>query len=85
MAEKIDISAASQPLTMQRALDLAVEHHKAWDLPRAENIYNQILESDPDQPQALHLLGVIAHQAGQNEKAIDFISKAIVLNAAPTI
>jgi cytochrome c-type biogenesis protein CcmH/NrfG len=30
-------------------------------LPEAENIYQQILQSEPNHPTALHLLGVIAH------------------------
>ena len=51
-----------QTLTIQQAMDLAVQHHNAGDLTKAEGIYKQILQSDPDQHVALHLLGVIAHQ-----------------------
>ena len=53
-----------QTLTIQQAIDLALQHHTAGRLSDAESIYNQILQSDPDQPVALHLLGVIAHQVG---------------------
>ena len=77
MAEKIGVSAASQPLTMQQALDLALKHHTAGELAQAESMYNQILQADPNQPQALHLLGVIAHQGGDNEKAVGLIAKAL--------
>ena len=68
-----------QTLTIQQALDLAVQHHTAGDLPKAESIYNQILQADPNQPVALHLLGVIAHQVGKNDIAVDLITKALAI------
>ena len=46
---------------LQESIDLAVQHHNAGRLPEAESIYQQILQADPNQPVALHLLGVIAH------------------------
>jgi Tfp pilus assembly protein PilF len=45
-----------QTLTIQQAIDLAVQHHQAGDLPKAESVYQQILQTDPNQPVALHLL-----------------------------
>jgi len=68
-----------QTLTIQQAIDLGVEHHNAGRLPEAENVYNQILQAEPDQPVALHLLGVIAHQVGKNDIAVDLISKALAI------
>lgn len=47
------------------------------DLQRAENIYHKILQIDPNQPVALHHLGVAAHQVGKNDIAVDYISKAL--------
>ena len=64
---------------IQQALDLAVHHHKAGDLPKAEGIYQQILQADPSQPVALHLLGVIAHQVGKHDTAVDLITKALAI------
>jgi len=69
-----------QTLTIQQAIDLAVQHHNAGRLPEAESIYNQILQTDPDQPAVLHLLGVIAHQVGKNDTAVDLIARALALN-----
>ena len=66
-----------QTLTIQQALDLAVQHHTAGRLPQAESIYNQILQSDPDQPVALHLLGVIAHQVGKNDSNQLFLKRLL--------
>ena len=79
MPDKADTNSKPQTLTLQQALDLAVEQQTSGDLPRAESIYNQILKADPNQPQALHLLGVIAHQGGDNEKAIELIERALAI------
>jgi tetratricopeptide (TPR) repeat protein len=68
-----------QTLTIHQAVDLAVQYHNAGDLKKAENIYQQILQVDPNQPVALHLLGVIAHQSGKNDIAIDLIEKALAI------
>jgi len=62
---------------IQQAIGLALQHHTAGRLPEAESIYQQILHTDPNQPVALHLLGVIAHQVGKNDIAVDFITKAL--------
>ena len=77
LAESVMIE--EQPLSIQQAIDLGVQHHQSGDLPKAESIYQQVLKADPDQPVALHLLGVIAHQAGKNEIAVDLITKAITI------
>ena len=77
MPDKVDISFETQTLTWQQAMDLAVKHHTAGKLSQAENIYNQILEAEPNQSVALHLLGVIAHQGGENERAVELITKAL--------
>ena len=68
-----------QTLTIQQAIDLAVQHHKEGRLSQAETIYQQILQNDPKQPIALQLLGVIAHQKGDNDIAVDRITKAIAI------
>ena len=68
-----------QTLTIQQAIDLAVQHHTAGRLPEAESIYQQILQADPDQPIALHLLGLIARQVGKNKIAVDLITKALAI------
>ena len=62
------------------ALAIAIEHHRAGRLAAAEQIYRQILAAEPDQPDAWHLLGVIAHQAGNNEVAVEYIGRAIGLS-----
>jgi tetratricopeptide (TPR) repeat protein len=68
-----------QTVTIEQALDLARQHHGAGRLPEAEGIYQQILSADPNQPIALHLLGVIAHQVGKNDIAVDLIGKSLAI------
>ena len=72
-------SPGQQKPAVQQALDLAVQHHTAGRLPQAESIYQQVLLADPNQPTALHLLGVIAHQGGKNHTAVDLITKALAI------
>jgi len=66
-------------ISLQEALRTAIKHHQAGQLTQAEAIYRQILQVQPEQPDALHLLGVIAHQVGQHEAAVEMIGKAIKL------
>jgi predicted TPR repeat methyltransferase len=68
-----------QTLTTQQTINLAIQHHQAGHLPKAESIYQQILQSEPNHPVALHLLGVIAHQVGKNDIAVDLIMKALAI------
>lgn len=72
-------SVGARHVTVQEALDIAVRHHAAGELPKAEEIYRQILRSDPRQPDALHLLGVIAHQVGDHKTAVDLIGQAVAI------
>ncbi|HED13857.1 MAG TPA: tetratricopeptide repeat protein [Gammaproteobacteria bacterium] len=55
----------------------AVEHHHAGRLAEAEKIYRLILVEQPAHPDALHLLGVIAHQSRDIDAAISLFKKTI--------
>lgn len=69
-------AASGGPELLARAL----EHHRAGRLTKAARLYKKILKTFPDQPDALHFLGVIADQSGNHEKAVDLISRAIAVN-----
>ena len=72
-------SPGQQTLAIQESLDLALQHYTAGRLPEANSIYQQILRIDPNQPVALHLLGLIAHQVGKHDTAVDLILKALAI------
>src|SRR4051794_19705278 len=67
-------------ITIPEARKLAGQHFLAGRLAEAESIYRQILAKAPRDSDALHFLGVIAHQAGRHESAVDLISQAIAAN-----
>jgi len=68
-------------LDIDRQLKAAMEHYASSRLHDAEAGCHRILKVDPDQPVALHMLGMIAHQVKQNGPAIELILKA--LSVAP--
>ncbi len=55
----------------------AAAHHRAGRLAEAEQGYRRILAADPHQPDALHMLGVLAYQTGRNAAAAELIRRAI--------
>jgi protein O-GlcNAc transferase len=66
----------SIPQTLQTALAL----HQQGHLQDAEALYRQVLALDPTQPDALHLLGIMADQQGNHAAAVELIGQAISRN-----
>lgn len=60
-------------------LTSGAQYHNAGQLAEAEIAYKQVLQRAPTHPVALHLLGVIAHQVGQNKIAVDLITQALAV------
>jgi tetratricopeptide (TPR) repeat protein len=60
-------------------LEQAMKLHQAGRLDQAQQLYQQILRLEPDQADALHLLGVAAAQAGKPELALAPIQRAIAV------
>lgn len=61
-------------------LTLAAQYHEAGRLDEAEAQYRAILQEEPRNPHALHLLGVRLHQAGRHHEAIDLINQALSIH-----
>jgi tetratricopeptide (TPR) repeat protein len=61
-------------------LRVALDHHQSGRLTEAEQIYRRILETNPQQADALHLLGMIEHANGRHGAAAELIRKAIAIN-----
>ncbi len=57
----------------------AVVHHQEGRWSQAEAIYQKILKKEPENPDALHLLGVLSYQTGRNQAAVNLINRAIAL------
>jgi protein O-GlcNAc transferase len=75
---------AKGPLVAQGSYALlnlhnAIALHQQGQLGQAKAKYHQLLEIDPRNADALHLLGVIAHQTANYQSAVDIISQAIEL------
>jgi tetratricopeptide (TPR) repeat protein len=68
------MSSASPP-----PLSTALAHHQRGELSQAAQIYRQIIAADPNNAEALHLLGVVCLQLGQPRQAADWIERAVAL------
>ena len=66
-------------LSADQAFALALEHHRAGRLTEAEQGYRAILQREPQHADSLHLLGVIALQAGDLNAALALVERAVAL------
>src|SRR4051812_4922351 len=64
-------------ISIQQALETGLQLHQAGRLNEAEQIYRQVLSQQPQNSDALHLLGNIATSVGQPQIAINLIQRAI--------
>jgi tetratricopeptide (TPR) repeat protein len=56
-----------------------LEYHRQGRLAEAEAEYEAVLAAWPEHAEALHLLGVVAHQRGEHARAVEIIDRAIGL------
>jgi len=87
-AEVIENSPKKAQPTTTWIADLMQEagrRHRSGQLVEARKIYQQVLDAAPGHLQALHLLGVIAQQTGDNRLAVVLIGSAIRGNPADPI
>jgi tetratricopeptide (TPR) repeat protein len=73
----------ADPIEASRArLAEAVVLHQAGRLEAAASLYEAVLRDQPEQPDGLHLLGLIAHQRGDDAAAVSLIGRALQQRAA---
>jgi len=75
-------TARSATMSIRQTLGTALAHHQAGRPREADALYRQVLQLQPNNPDALHLLGVIACQTGDHETAVGLINRAI--SASPS-
>ncbi|NQV56494.1 MAG: glycosyltransferase family protein [Rhodospirillales bacterium] len=61
-------------------IDRALRLHRAGDLDGAINLYRAMVDDDPENADAWHLMGVAVHQKGNQSLAADLIEAAISLD-----
>src|SRR5450755_1978539 len=72
-------NASQHFMPVGEALMLADRYRGEGRLMEAEALCRQALEAQPNLPEAAHLLGVIAHQNGKLDEAIEHLRRAVKL------
>lgn len=57
-----------------------MKHHREGRLREAETLYREALTRDPDNAQALFLIGLLAGSCGKHEEACRFLTRCVQLN-----
>ncbi|MBT4160703.1 MAG: tetratricopeptide repeat protein [Gammaproteobacteria bacterium] len=64
-------------MPLKEQLETAMAHQVAGRLSDAEVIYRKILEDQPVQPDAIHLLGLVRAEQGRDDEAVSLMEKAL--------
>lgn len=76
--------AASRETPLSK-IDQGIRLHQKGNVTEAAAIYKGILESDPENSEANHLLGVACLDTGNYAGAIPFLEKALSINPSPAL
>jgi Flp pilus assembly protein TadD len=68
--------------TLDEQLEAALRLHREGRLEEAMKLYRGILDQDPDDVDALHLLGAVVAQQGDAKAGLELIDRAITLDPA---
>ena len=74
------LDRSSDPSASAAEFRQGLARHQQGKLVEAERHYDAALKSDPDNFDALHMLGVIALQTGRFARGVTIIRKAVALN-----
>jgi protein O-GlcNAc transferase len=66
--------------TIKANLERAVAFHKSGKLKQAYQLYQKVLNQEPNEADALHLIGIVVNQMGNPGEAFNYISKAVSIN-----
>jgi predicted TPR repeat methyltransferase len=67
-------------LSVSEAISLAVRAHQLGHLDDAQLLYRRILDAAPEEPNAMHFLGVLLHQRDRSDEAVELIRRSIALD-----
>ena len=67
-------------MTIEQALQKAIEAHKSGKLQDAQALYRAILSAQPKHPDANHNLGVLAVSLNKSELALPLFKTALEAN-----
>lgn len=67
------------PLEAENLFRLAAQSQQAGNLAQARDIYLKVLPSQPDNPDLLHIAGVLCQQTGMGDDALRLIGRAVKL------
>lgn len=65
---------------VERLLQAAIAHHEAGRAAQAEAAYRKAIDADPRQVDALHFLGLLLYQRGEQRGAVELIARSLALN-----
>ena len=51
-------------LSFDQAIELATQHQVAGRLQQSQHLLQKVLQKLPQHPEALHVMGIVAHQLG---------------------
>jgi protein O-GlcNAc transferase len=63
-------------ISTKAALDAAIRTFQSGQLPQAKLAFEQVLRLDPKEPDALHSLGLILFQLGEQEKGVQLVTQS---------
>ena len=74
------VNKPNDAASVQRRIDLVLRHMQAGRLADAEAVCREVWHACPGEAGVCHLLGLLNHQLGKSEAAVDLIQRAISLN-----
>lgn len=65
--------------------DKAFSYHQNGDINMAEKIYRTLLNVNPDDANILNLMGLLHIAKGQTKEAVDYLTKAFIINRSAPV
>jgi predicted TPR repeat methyltransferase len=66
-------------VSLEEAVSIAIQLQQNDQWTAARDLYRQVLEIAPDYADAVHYSGVLAHQEGRSDEAVELIERSVAL------